>query len=318
MIPRLLYRCAWLMAALMFTGQVAAADEAVTLLYKMTNDDKLIYRTVSKVSQTQTVNNMEITSEFTNTDVAVRTLEKIDEQENFVIRTENKLLKVEMKNNLFGNYTYDSTSSDRDTGSQIGQAITPMYDRLNGAVLTFRHTPQGKVTEAKGLTELLGDVLKENPVAAQFAGGASDEAATQQISETFIRLNADPVKPGDTWESDYSLNLPRLGQIDGKRKYTFEGFDEVAGRKTAKISVSHEFSVDVDLDLNGVKGTGTFSTDSSSGTIQFDPDKGQILLLKSEYTLSGDVTVNANNQTITVGTSQKQTVTHELLDELPE
>lgn len=41
----------------------------------MSPGDELVYRTISKVTQTQTINNMEITSEFTNTDIAVRTLE---------------------------------------------------------------------------------------------------------------------------------------------------------------------------------------------------------------------------------------------------
>lgn len=108
------------------------------------------------------------------------------------MRTENKLLKVEMKNDRIGGYTYDSASSDRDTGSQVGQAITPLYDRLNGAVLTFSLTPQGKLTGAKGFQELLGDLVKDNPLVAQFVGGGSDEAARQQQTVTHELLDKLP------------------------------------------------------------------------------------------------------------------------------
>jgi hypothetical protein len=223
-----------------------------------------------------------------------------------------------MKVGPLGEYVYDSKSEKHDEGGPLSTALNPIYDRLKTAALSFTLTPRGELTALEGMKELLEDVLKDNPIGTQFTGGGSDKVAQMGMAEMFAVFGEKPVKPGDTWEAKYELDLPKLGKAEGKRIYTFEGFDKVQDRKTARIRVSHELSFDVDLETGGAKVKGKMKIDQSSGVIQFDPDKGRIVSMDSTYQISGDLNVDAGGKLIPVKSEQTQSVKVELLDKLPE
>lgn len=307
-----------LAAFAMPAGATAQAQDAVTLRYKMAKDDRLIVRKTQTVKQSQSVNDKKFDTEINSTDVTVRTLERVDQEGNFHLRTENKLLKVKINIGPLGNYTYDSTATDNETGSVLGSALTPVYDRLKGALLKLVHTPRGEVVELNGLQDLISDLVKGSPLAAQFTGGGSDKAAALSVAEYFPVMSEKPVRPGDTWEVPYELDLPRLGKAKGKRTYKYVGPDKIAGRETARISVTTDLTFDLDLDMGGTKVKGSLSINNSSGTIQFDPLNGQLVTMKNEYDLAGDLTVTAGDMEIPVRTEQKQTVTLDVLEKLPE
>lgn len=294
------------------------ADEPVLLRYRMSKDDKLLYRTTTELKQTQTINGNDMVTEMTNKNITQHVLEKVDEKGNFVVKTENKRLYAKFANDQAGDYVYDSTNDERDTSSAIGGSLTPLYDRLNGAMLSFTHSPRGKVLAVKGYKELLADLLKENPLAAQFAGGGSDEAAKVQQSDALIALPEKPVKPGDKWEQPFEYNLEKLGKFVGKKTYSYEGPGKVGDRETIKIAVTTELTAEIDLDSGGAKVTGTISISQSSGTAHFDPQKGQLVSLKVAVTMSGTLNVAAGGNNFTIPMEQKQTTLLELLDKLPE
>ena len=97
-------------------------------------------------------------------------------------------------------------------------------------------------------------------------------------------LRKKPVKPGDSWDEPYKIKLPKLGEFEGKRKYTFVGPDKVGDTPTLKITVDTDLSGDLDIDMGATTVTGTFETDSASGTVQFDPATGRILTMDSKQT----------------------------------
>jgi hypothetical protein len=114
------------------------------------------------------------------------------------------------------------------------------------------------------------------------------------------------------------MKLPKLGTAEGSQSYTFVGRDKVGDTETVKLSVSKEMTFDVNLDGGGAKVTGTLSISDSSGTVQFDPRAGRIVTMESEITMSGDLTVDANGTTQTVGSEMTQKTQVKLLDKLPE
>jgi hypothetical protein len=253
------------------------------------------------------------------TDVTVFTLDKVGEDGSLHLQAENRRLQQTMTIGPLGEYKFDSKSSDNDRASVMGAALTPIYEALSGAIIQVTVTPLGEVTDVKGLKELIGDnLLKDNPFGAQAAVAATDEGAKISYSDRFLDLPEQPVGPGDTWEKPYEMKLPGLGLAKGKSVYKLEGPDKVGDRATIKISVRDEMSIDLDLDQAGAKVTGSLSVNSSSGTIQFDPEAGAIVSKKTTQTLSGNLNVAAGGQNIPVQQEQTHTTTTELLDKEPE
>lgn len=297
---------------------LSAEDQPVLLRYKMPAEGKLIYKTTSTVGLSQSINNTEFTTTVESEAIGTHVLKGTDDQGDIRIEHENKLLKVTMDVPQLGEYVFDSTKEERDTGSLLGGAVTPLYDRLSGAIVTYTISPLGKITKLEGYKELVADLLQNNPIASQFAAGGTDDAARLEMSETRPELPENPVKPGDTWEANYEVPLPKIGSAQGKKVYTFEAFDQVGDTKTARIRVSSELNYDIDLEVNEAKVTGNMKSNDSSGTLQFDIERGEIVSLDVKYTITGDMTVTAGGNTIPLKQDQTQNLKMERIDKLPD
>lgn len=303
--------------AVIVTGVVRAEDEPVLLRHRIEKDQPLIYRTSTSTEQVQTVMDRKLTTTIDQTDVSLRTLEKIDDDGNVRVRSENKRLKVTVKS-VGGDFKFDSSAAEREKGNELSAALNPLYERMSGSVLTLVVTPRGEVKDVEGLDMLLADLLKDNPLAAQFAGGGDKKAGKLSQQEAIDQFPEGPVKTGDQWEIPYEMELPKLGKATGKRVYTVEGADKVGERETIRLGVTLEMTFDVDLETNGAKITGRLSVSESAGTVQFDPKMGQTVSKKAKYTIGGALSVNVAGQVIPVQSDQTQKVSVELLDKLPE
>ena len=164
----------------------------------------------------------------------------------------------------------------------------------------------------------MDDVLKDNPIGQQFASGATEEGVKLEFRQTYIQFPEKPVKPGDKWEVPFEMKLPKVGTFKGKYIYEYEGNDKVGRRKTARISVTTELSIEIDIDMSGSKVTGKLSVSESSGTIHFDPEKGQIVSNKYKMTFAGNLNVDVNGMNVPIEQSETHTVTTELLEKIPE
>ena len=316
-VPRIV-SVVYLAACSMCLAAVAQAEEPVKFRYKMNKDEKLIYETLSSLDQTQTVNGMDFKNEIKNREVSVHTLLEVGEDGNFKEQAQNKRLVTSMKISTFGQYKFDSKSSDNETGSRLGGALTPLFETLSGSFSTFVQSPRGTVLKVEGFSELLADVLKDNPLAAQFASGASDKGMIANYNQLVIHFPEKAIKPGDTWKDPFEMDLPNVGKIKSETTYRYVGAGKVNGRKTAKFTSTTEISVDVDIKMGQADVTGSISSTESSGTIHFDLEKGRIVSLTSTMKMEGDLTVDVNGMTINVTQSQTQKLTKKLLEKLPE
>lgn len=299
-------------------AQTAAAEEAKKFRYEFDKDDRFIYRTTTETQQTQSVAGMKLETSLKNVDVSIRTLQQVDDSGNFVLQSENKLLKVEMKTAPLGEYTYDSRSPTNEKGSTLGAALTPLYDTMKGAYVQITVTPLGEVVAVSGLSDLLKDVLKDNPLAGQLGMMGTDEAAALTYGDSFVHFAEKAASRGETWEVPFELKLPQVGTFKGKTRYRYEGPGKVGDRTTEKFTETTELTVELDVQSEGATVTGSISSTESSGTAHFDPEIGQIVSKKSEVKMTGNLTVQAGGQNIPVQQEQTIRTTVELLDKIPE
>ena len=316
-VPRIV-SVVYCVACSMCLAAVAQAEEPVKFRYKMNQDEKLIYETLSSVDQTQTVNGEDFKNEIKSREVFVHTLVEVGEDGHFKVQSENKRIVLSMKIGLSNQYKFDSKSSDNETGSALGGELTPLYETLSGAFNTFVQSPRGKILNVEDLSELLAEVVKDKPLAARFASEYTEKGMIASYNLLAIHFPEKAIKPGDTWKEPFEMDLPNVGKIKGETTYQYEGAGKVNGRKTAKFTSTTEISIDLDIKIGLADVTGSISSTESSGTIHFDPEKGRIVSLTSTIKMEGNLTVEAGGKTYNVTQNQTQKLTKKLLDKLPE
>jgi hypothetical protein len=297
---------------------MSLAAEPVLLRHKFAKGDQLVYRTGHEVKQVQTIMDTKIES-TTNQDVVTSyVVDDVDGEGNAVLTTKAVRRKAKMDGDG-GIYEFDSKSSERDTGSEIGTAVTPFFERLTGSEYRIKLTPRGAVVEVKGFAELIADLVKDNSYGALLAEVVADnEGAEYTEQEHFPIFSEQPVEPGDVWEQPFETKIKGLGTLKGKATYTYEANDKVGERKTVRIGINTDLTIDLDLDVMVAKLTGTLSTTHSEGTVQFDPATGRVVTSKQTLGLSGQLTVTAGDMVLAMVSSDEHTDTAELLDRLPD
>lgn len=294
----------------------ANADEAILLKYKPAKGDKAIYKMNFDMKQSQSIMGMKLDNTIKQETIESRVVDSVDADGNATLKVKAERRKMNADFAAAGKFEFDSKSTERDTTSAIGSAVTPLLERLTGSEYELVVNSLGRVTEAKGYAELVGDLIKDNPLAQQF-GAVDNKTAAHQEQRGFIVLSEKPVKPGDQWEVPFDVELTKIGKMKGTITYTFEGPDKVGDRKTVRIGVASNISLELDIDQGVAKVTGTLSTTSSSGTVQFDPVAGRVVSSKQTSGMSGQLSVAVNGMTIPIDNQQENTETLELLDKLP-
>jgi hypothetical protein len=311
-------RVAVLVPVLFGLTQSAAADDGVVLEFKMAKGDRAIYQAKSEMKQSQNFNGMTFDNNTMSDMITSTTVERVDEKGNGVLGMKGERLKVKMTLGPLGDYAFDSQSTERDKSSQIGAGVTPIFERISGMAWQLTITPDGEITKVENYAEQLADVIKDSPFGAQFIGGGSNEGAKMMHSGTFPRLPKKAVKPGDTWEHSEDVVLPNVGKMKSKATYRYAGPDKLNGRETAKIEVTADVSVDIELDQMGAQVTGTVSTTSSTATIQFDVAAGRVLTSEEKTTMAGTLTVTAGGQSFAIQNDQTITNAVKYLEKLPD
>lgn len=309
--------CATLLAMLWLAASVQA--DGIQFRYKMEKDRPLIYQGTTTLEQSQTVNGMRFETSIDSREVTRRTLVDTTDEGDLVIEHENLQLAVELDVAQLGTYTFKSSDAQHEEGSVLGGSLTPMYEAMSGAIATVTIRPTGELVKVKGLSDLLKDVLKDNPIAQQFAAGAdSQQGLKMNYREGYPEFPQRALEIGDTWSVPFQLTMEKVGTLKGKNTFQLDRKLESATGNVYRILRTSELDLDIDLEINGVKVTGTMAISDSSGHFDFDADRGQLLSSTTTFTLSGDLTVNAGGQTIPL--NQKQTQTHalKLLESVPE
>ena len=295
----------------------AQANEPIVLKYKTAKGDKFHYKMGFDMKQSQSVMGMKFENTIKQETIVSRVVDSVDADGQATLKVKADRRKMSSEFGALGKYEFDSKSTERDTSSAVGAAVTPLLERLTGSEYELLVTSRGHVAEVKGYAELVGDLLKDNPLAQQF-GAADNKTAAHQEQRGFIVLSEKPVKPGDQWEVPFDIELTKVGKMKGTITYTYEGPDKVGDRKTVRIGVVSNISLEMNIDQGTSKVTGTLSTTNSTGTVQFDPEAGRVVSSKQTSGLSGQLMVEVGGMTIPVDNQQESTETLELIDKFPE
>lgn len=302
-----------------FTASAAvSAQDGKPFRYKYSTKTPLIYRSTSDIAQSQTAMGKESKNVFKTMEINQYRLVRVASDKSFNLERENKVLLVQINIGRLGEYKFDSKADSNEKGSTLGDALTPVYESLYGAVIKINQRPDGSIVSVKGIEQLLGQVLKNNEIAQQFVSGGSNAGAKANQQMVFPVFSKKPVKVGDTWTSAIDMDIPQIGKATGKRTYKFVETVSQNGRKLAKISCVLTMTVKVDLKMGDAKVTGETKVEKSQGTILFDAAKGQVVSMAEKYTVVGDLKVAANGKDIAVKTKQNQTGKLELLEKVPQ
>jgi hypothetical protein len=106
------------------------------------------------------------------------------------------------------------------------------------------------------------------------------DAALRQSAEILLNpLNPKPVRTGDAWTWNQTLNLRPIGNIESHYRFSY-------GRSEGKL-----IPIDVQSTLEGKKlqGKDKKLKGKGTGTILFDPDKGRIVSEELDLRLEGKI-----------------------------
>jgi len=296
----------------------AAADDGLSLKYKLNKGDKFIYRSISQLKQTQVIMGVTRENEMNSEAINTVTIDGIDEKGNYQLTLKAERLKFTGKFAFVGDYAFDSRSTERDKSSMIGAVATPLFERLSGMMYQATVGPNGDVLEVRGYAEQLKDLLEANPEAAPFVGGGSNESAKLSLKELFVKFPDKALKPGDSWDNPSDAELPRIGATKGKSTYRLVGTTKFNGQETAKVEVTSEGWVDLNVEQTGVKITGRITSISSTGTMHFDLATGRVVHVEGNSAQGGDLSLDVNGTIIPMRQDQSMKATAELLEKLPE
>ena len=301
----------------LFSVNLAVADEPIVLRYKLEKGATLITQSKmgNKTIQTVMGNNVETTISATSIDV--RTIDDlVDGTAKMKSKTER--FSGTIKIPTLGEFVFDSKKPDRDKSSVLGAALTPLYERLVGSELQLEVTPRGTVKNLTGYAQLVGDLIKDNPLTAQFASGGSDNAAKMSAQGQWLVFPENGVKVGEKWENPLEIELSGLGVLKGKETITLLSIESRDGHSVAKLSTSTDISFDLKVDMGVAKVSGKVTTANSMGSAEFDITAGKLLKQNAELTLSGELSVEVNNTTVPVQMTQTISSEQVALDKLPE
>lgn len=299
-----------------FLYGAAHADDGIILKHKFAQGDKLVYRSKLEMKQSQTIMGAVTENTMTNDAISSYTVESVDGMGNAKLRVKGERLKATAKFGMLGEYAFDSESSQRDKSSMIGLALTPLMERMSGIIFEATVPPEGGAIEVKGYADQLRDLVDNNPLTAQFAAGGTDDAAKQSLEGVFPKLPKTVAKTGDTWEFPVEFGLGKTGTLKGKTTYVFANLDKVGDRATAKLNMTTDLTVDINLEMDGAKVTGKISTNNSSGFVQFDMEAGHALSGESSVSMGGTLNVNVNGMDFSVQNDQTMKTTIEYLPKL--
>jgi len=303
-----------LMCVLAGPAPVSAADDAVLLRHQPVKNRPVLYRVKTALLQKQSIGDVNLDTKITTEEVFTWTLTKIDEKGRLHWRKDNKRLKAAMSVQPLGKFEYDSKSRERDKASQLGTVLTPICENLTQAFLRVTAKPTGEIVQVREYEELVGKLVKDNPFAAQFTFGGTNQGVRLLLQEMNVVFSKKPVRRSDSWSVDYEMDLPKLGRITGVKRFRYLRSGTAGKRKVVRIGFSYSLTMDTKFDFAGVKGEGTLQVKKSSGIAQIDLETGQVVSLKSQIEFGGKPTVVVGDKSYEMPTKQTWKVHVERLD----
>jgi hypothetical protein len=218
-----------------------------------------------------------------------------------------KIEAVKMDIEIGGNkISYDST---RDTST--GNPLAEFFKALVGSEFRLTVGPDYKVTKIEGREEFVKKLINANqqmePLLKQIL---SEEALRDMADPAFAAIPGKPVKKGDTWTKDTTLNMGPIGSYKTTHKYTYEGKEGNLDKIRVETTLAYQppgsagagglpFQI-VSADLKSTQ---------AGGTILFNAAAGRLESSEMNLKLAGKLTIAIGGMNTEVELNQEQKTT---------
>ncbi|MBX9791446.1 MAG: hypothetical protein K2Y37_21195 [Pirellulales bacterium] len=248
--------------------QLAAAADAVQLRWKFAPEQRFRYESQSE-TQTRTL--------FEGTDhkqtmqqktVQSWLVEKVADDGSATLRLafDRWITRIDRPGNLL---EVDSASTKEPTGQEA--VLLPLVKAVTGAPFSVKMSPLGATSEVT-LPEILVKAVAargQGNVAKEFF---SEESLKAMVSQGSLKLPADPIEPGKTWEDTKGHKGMKVTSV-----YTYVGPEPESSPPLARIEMTARIDW-ADATVAGVKIN--IAEQSMEGVVHFDNEHGRLVDLE--------------------------------------
>lgn len=279
---------AWLLSPL------AAAHAQVKLEHKFPDDRKTTVNNYIKVDQTLTIGGMEIptSSEQNITITEVNGKRKADGS----LQSQHEISSLQATLNIVGmELRFDSANPDAPPpGTQI-DAVLDVFKAISKSDWTVTYGQDNRVLKVEGSEDALEGLSDELRAAAE--AQLDGETLTTQSNQELKALPGKPVKAGDTWTREETVQFDAYQSMTFTTIYKYEGTVEKGDKELHKITsksteVTYEMDGDSPSPLKIVDSE--LKIDESVGTILFDREAGMVVDRKDKTRIVGSLKCDVN------------------------
>lgn len=151
-----------------------------------------------------------------------------------------------------------------------------------GSEFTVTFGTDSKVHKVEGRDELMKELVAYKPAVETFEVQMLGDAALRQAAELLLNpLHAKPVRPGDSWTWNQTLDYRPIGKIESRYRFSYSRPEGKLIRIQVQSALEGKELQGKDKELNG----------KGNGTILFDRDKGRIVFEELDLPLDGKIDV---------------------------
>ncbi len=273
------------------------ASAQVKLEYKYPENREFRYKTNTKIAQTLTLNGMAIETEATEEVVSVAKHGK--KRPDGTLPIEQKIDSFHTELNLPGgiNLSFDSKNPDAKIEIPQLEFLGEVFKLVGDITYTVVLDEKNGVKAIEGTEKMLARADKLSEAARDsIRSRLENDKIKAKFEEDHHNLPDVLTRPGDSWRRSEMLDLGGGQTMTMEKKYEYVGTEKKGGKAYDKISVQTikaEYKQDPDAKtpLKVVKSE--LKVESSSGTILFDREAGQLFDAKGKTRVKGSMTFSA-------------------------
>jgi hypothetical protein len=275
-------------ALLLALGLATAAAAQVRLEAKFVPGKRTL-TTTTTVNQTLTIAGMDIPTSGEAVVIASRQVSAPNAEGE--IRMLEKTEAIRQKLTLPGGlqFDFDSANPNAPPANAALEPLAAMYRALVGSSYTLVLDKDRKVRAAEGLDDLLA---RAGPAADSLRADLNVKRLASDHAVALARLPDGPVNMGDRWEREEVLGVGSGQMLTFKAFYEYRGTVEQDGRTLDRIGMHIEsvrFTIAEDAPIPVRAKSSDLRIESSSGTLLFDRERGEMVDTRSAMRIVGSL-----------------------------